>query len=124
MEGQSNAYHRFGYCRRDRIRCLVGLSGCAVEGWEGGCACVGPDLTACDYVALASRRNTGRILIERYRGFRATCNSPFPQRIAAQALDDRAPLLLDYPWGLLAFVAIAAVHTARAMRRPRSVGVI
>ena len=32
--------------------------------------------------------------------------------------------LLDYPWGLLAFVAIAAVHTARAMRRPRSVGVI
>jgi hypothetical protein len=33
-------------------------------------------------------------------------------------------LLLDYPWGLLAFVAIAAVHTARAMRRPRSVGVI
>jgi hypothetical protein len=41
---------------------------------------------------------------------------------------DRPPrrrwLLLDYPWGLLAFVAIAAVHTARAMRRPRSVGVI
>ena len=68
--------HRFGYCRRDRIRCLVGLSGCAVKGWEGGCACgVRPDLTACDYVALASRRNTGRILTERYRGFRATCNS-------------------------------------------------
>ena len=65
MEGQSNAYHRFGYCRRDRIRCLVGLSGCAVEGWEGGCACgVGPDLTACDYVAIASRRNTGRILTD------------------------------------------------------------
>ena len=65
MEGQSNAYHRFGYCRRDRIRCLVGLSGCAVEGWEGGCACgVGPDLTACDYVALASRRNTGRFLTD------------------------------------------------------------
>ena len=63
MEGQSNAYHRFGYCRRDRIRRLVGLYGCAVEGWEGGCACgVGSDLTACDYVALASRRNTGRIL--------------------------------------------------------------
>jgi hypothetical protein len=33
-------------------------------------------------------------------------------------------LLLDYPWGLFAFVTIAAVHTARAMRRPRSVGVI
>jgi hypothetical protein len=33
-------------------------------------------------------------------------------------------LLLDYPWGLCAFVAIATVHTARAMRRPRSVGVI
>ena len=64
-KGQSNAYHRFGYCRRDRIRCLVGLSGCAVEGWEGGCACgVGPDLTACDYVALASRRNTGRFLTD------------------------------------------------------------
>jgi hypothetical protein len=56
MEGQSNTHHRFGYCRRDRIRCLVGLSGCAAEGWEGGCACgVGPDLTACDYVALAPR---------------------------------------------------------------------
>ena len=54
-KGQSNAYHRFGYCRRDRIRRLVGLYGCAVEGWEGGCACgVGSDLTACDYVALAS----------------------------------------------------------------------
>jgi hypothetical protein len=62
-KGQSNAYHRFGYCRRDRIRRLVGLYGCAVEGWEGGCACgVGSDLTACAYVALASRRNTGRIL--------------------------------------------------------------
>ena len=64
-KGQSNAYHRFGYCRRDRIRCLVGFSGCAVEGCEGGCACgVGPDLTACDYVALASRRNTGRFLTD------------------------------------------------------------
>ena len=62
-KGQSNAYHRFGYCRRDRIRRLVGLYDCAVEGWEGGCACgVGSDLTACAYVALASRRNTGRIL--------------------------------------------------------------
>jgi hypothetical protein len=31
---------------------------------KGGCACgVGSDLTACDYVALASRRNTGRILL-------------------------------------------------------------
>ena len=71
-KGQSNGYHRFGYYRRDRIRRLVGLYGCAVEGWEGGCACgVGPDLTACDYVAVASRRNTGRILTERYRGFRA-----------------------------------------------------
>ena len=50
-----NRDHWFGYCRRDRIRCLVGLSGCAVEGWEDGCACgVGSDLTACDYVALAS----------------------------------------------------------------------
>jgi hypothetical protein len=49
MEGKSNAYHRFGYCRRDRIRRLVGLYGCAVEGWEGGCACgVGSDLIACD----------------------------------------------------------------------------
>jgi hypothetical protein len=77
-KGQSNGYHRFGYYRRDRIRRLVGLYGCAVEGWEGGCLCgVGSDLTACDYVALASRRNTGRILTERYR-FRATCNSPFP----------------------------------------------
>ena len=64
-KGQSNGYHRFGYYRRDRIRRLVGLYGCAVEGWEGGCACgVGPDLTACDYVALASRRNTGRILTD------------------------------------------------------------
>ena len=54
-KGQSNGYHRFGYYRRDRIRRLVGLYGCAVEGWEGGCACgVGSDLTACDYVALAS----------------------------------------------------------------------
>ena len=78
-KGQSNGYHRFGYYRRDRIRRLVGLYGCAVEGWEGGCACgVGSDLTACDYVAVASRRNTGRILTERYRGFRATCNSPSP----------------------------------------------
>ena len=86
-KGQSNGYHRFGYCRRDRIRRLVGLYGYAVEAWEGGCACgVGPDLTACDYVALASRRNTGRILTERYRGFRATCNSRSPQRIAAQAV--------------------------------------
>ena len=25
-----------GYYRRDRIRRLVGLYGCAVEGWEGG----------------------------------------------------------------------------------------
>jgi hypothetical protein len=63
-KGQSNGYHRFGYCRRDRIRRLVGLYGYAVEAWEGGCACgVGSDLTACDYVALASRRNTGRILL-------------------------------------------------------------
>ena len=78
-KGQSNGYHQFGYYRRDRIRRLVGLYGCAVEGWEGGCACgVGSDLTACDYVAVASRRNTGRILTERYRGFRATCNSPSP----------------------------------------------
>ena len=54
-KGQSNGYHRFGYYRRDRIRRLVGLYGCAVEGWEGGCACgVGSDLTACDYVAVAS----------------------------------------------------------------------
>src|SRR4029079_8252603 len=54
-KGQSNGYHRFGYYRRDRIRRLVGLYGCAVEGWEGGCACgVGSDLTACGYVALAS----------------------------------------------------------------------
>ena len=76
-KGQSNGYHRFGYYRRDRIRRLVGLYGYAVEAWEGGCACgVGSDLTACDYVALASRRNTGRILTERYRGFRATYNSP------------------------------------------------
>src|SRR6476620_3937648 len=64
-KGQSKGYHRFGYYRRDRIRRLVGLYGCAVEGWEGGCACgVGPDLTACDYVALASRRNTGRFLTD------------------------------------------------------------
>ena len=64
-KGQSNGYHRFGYYRRDRIRRLVGLYGCAVEGWEGGCSCgVGSDLTACDYVALASRRNTGRILTD------------------------------------------------------------
>src|SRR3954452_24158660 len=77
-KGQSNGYHRFDYCRRDRIRRLVGLYGYAVEAWEGGCACgVGSDLTACDYVALASRRNTGRILTERYRGFR-TCNLPCP----------------------------------------------
>ena len=57
-------YHRFGYCRRDRIRRLVGLYGYAVEAWEGGCACgVGSDLTACDYVALASRKlvTTGAI---------------------------------------------------------------
>ena len=86
-KGQSNGYHRFGYCRRDRIRRLVGLYGCAVEGWEGGCACgVGSDLTACDYVAVASRRNTGRILTERYRGFRATCNSPSPLRPAVMAI--------------------------------------
>ena len=79
-KGQSNAYHRFGYCRRDRIRRLVGLYGCAVEAWEGGCACgVGSDLTACDYVALASRRNTGRILTERYRHFRATCKFALPR---------------------------------------------
>ena len=64
MKGQSNAYHRLGYRRRDRIRRPVDLSGCAVEGWEGGCACgVGSDLTACDYVAVASRQNTGRILL-------------------------------------------------------------
>ena len=63
--GQSNGYDRFDYCRRDRIRRLVGLYGYAVEAWEGGCVCgVGSDLTACDYVALASRRNTGRILTE------------------------------------------------------------
>ena len=62
-KGQSNGYHRFDYCRRDRIRRLVGLYGYAVEAWEGGCACgVGSDLTACDYVAVASRWNTGRIL--------------------------------------------------------------
>src|SRR6476620_600629 len=80
-KGQSNGYHRFDYCRRDRIRRLVGLYGYAVEAWEGGCACgVGSDLTACDYVALASRRNTGRILTERYRHFRATCNLPSPLR--------------------------------------------
>ena len=86
-KGQSNGYHRFGYYRRDRIRRLVGLYGCAVEGWEGGCACgVGPDLTACDYVAVASRRNTGRILTERYRGFRATCNSPRAARFANGAV--------------------------------------
>src|SRR6478672_10675189 len=30
-KGQSNGYHRFDYCRRDRIRRLVGLYGCAVE---------------------------------------------------------------------------------------------
>ena len=41
---------------------------------------------ACDYVALASRRNTGRILTERYRGFRATCNSPSPLRPAVMAI--------------------------------------
>jgi len=64
-KGQSNGYHRFDYCRRDRIRRLVGLYGYAVEAWEGGCACgVGSDLTACDYVAVASRRNTGRILTD------------------------------------------------------------
>jgi hypothetical protein len=94
-KGQSNGYHRFGYYRRDRIRRLVGLYGCAVEGWEGGCACgVGSDLTACDYVAVASRRNTGRILTERYRGFRATCNSPSPLLPACDpALALRSPAL-------------------------------
>ena len=40
-------------------------------------------------LAVASRRNTGRILTERYRGFRATCNnSPYPLRPA----HDPAPL--------------------------------
>ena len=114
-KGQSNGYHRFGYYRRDRIRRLVGLYGCAVEGWEGGCACgVGSDLTACDYVAVASRRNTGRILTERYRGFRATCNLPSPPNASPRRrCDDRAPLLLDYPWGLLAFVAIAVLYGLR-----------
>ena len=114
-KGQSNGYHRFGYCRRDRIRRLVGLYGYAVEAWEGGCACgVGPDLTACDYVALASRRNTGRILTERYRASEPLVIRPLPPtHRRAGGLDDRAPLLLDYPWGLLAFVAIAVLYGLR-----------
>ena len=72
-KGQANnRYHRFDYCRRERIRRLVGLYGYAVEAREGACGCnVGSDLTASDHVAgRASRRNTGRILTERYRGFR------------------------------------------------------
>ena len=105
--------HRLGYCRRDRIRRPVGLSGCVVEGWEGGCACgVGSDLTACDYVAVASRRNTGRILTERYRGFasapvvcrgldlrrRKTDDGKNPNRLAADRADPwRAAELMSPP---------------------------
>lgn len=105
MEGQSNAYHRFGYCRRDRIRRLVGLYGCAVEGWEGGCACgVGSDLTACDYVALASRRNTGRILTERYRGFRATC---FCGEVLQLLWEDPLDLTSVFAWFAQESISIA-----------------
>ena len=104
--------HRFGYCRRDRIRCLVGLSGCAVEGWEGGCVCgVGSDLTACDYVAVASRRNTGRILTERYRGFRATCNSPSPLLPACEP----APVSISLFFSN--FARILRVRSGRPTRR-------
>ena len=64
----------------------------------------GSDLTACDYVAVASRRNTGRILTERYRGFRATYNSPSrapplrpacePATASARQLADAAPIVI------------------------------
>jgi flagellar hook protein FlgE len=85
-KGQSNGYHRFGYYRRDRIRRLVGLYGCAVEGWERGCLCgVGSDLTACDYVALASRRNTGRILTDIAASEPLVIRPPRSARLAASA---------------------------------------
>jgi hypothetical protein len=46
--------------------------------------------------------------------FRATCNSPSPPNASPRRrCDDRAPLLLDYPWGLLAFVAIAVLYGLR-----------
>ena len=90
-KGQSNGYHRFGYYRRDRIRRLVGLYGCAVEGWEGGCLCgVGSDLTACDYVALASRRNTGRILTDIAASEPLVIRPPRSARLAASALARRS----------------------------------
>jgi hypothetical protein len=112
-KGQSNGYHQFGYYRRDRIRRLVGLYGCAVEGWEGGCACgVGPDLTACDYVAVASRRNTGRILTERYRGL-IRFRRDYPSRDCAGILSGQEA----------AAARLNEVHRrAHLMFRPRSPG--
>ena len=90
-KGQSNGYHRFGYYCRDRIRRLVGLYGCAVEGWEGGCLCgVGSDLTACNYVALASRRNTGRILTDIAASEPFVIRPPRSARLAASALARRS----------------------------------
>jgi hypothetical protein len=58
------------------LRGIIGLAGLRMRA----------RISACVIWAGASRRNTGRILTERYRGFRATCNSPSPQRIAAQAV--------------------------------------
>ena len=62
-------------------------------GWAGSAGCVRQSRWVLNW-AVASRRNTGRILTERYRGFRATCNSPFPAPpgLASRCFTCRSPV--------------------------------